>query len=170
MYQDLFAQARRLAKLDARKPKQASLRRAVSSAYYALFHCLTDQACRNAIGAKHGQARYRQVLARAFAHSVMRDACKSFAGGSLKESVKKGLPVSFVIPVEITILTGKFVELQDLRHLADYDLTERFVRSEVLKVLKDVEDAVQDFLASPASDEKNFFLACLWAWSGLSKR
>ena len=37
MHEDLFSQAETLAKLDAKKPKQANLRRAVSSAYYAVF-------------------------------------------------------------------------------------------------------------------------------------
>jgi hypothetical protein len=37
VYKDLLEQAVRLAKLDAKRPKQANLRRAISSAYYALF-------------------------------------------------------------------------------------------------------------------------------------
>jgi hypothetical protein len=40
MHDDLFAQAEMLAKVDATKPKQVNLRRAVSSAYYAVFHYL----------------------------------------------------------------------------------------------------------------------------------
>lgn len=35
VYQDLIDQARVLATLDVGKPKQANLRRAISSAYYA---------------------------------------------------------------------------------------------------------------------------------------
>ena len=45
MYDDLLEQARILAKLDVKKPKQANLRRAVSSAYYAVFHFLVHEAC-----------------------------------------------------------------------------------------------------------------------------
>ena len=51
MYRDLLEQAARLARLDTQKPKQANLRRAISSAYYALFHLLVDEACRVQIGA-----------------------------------------------------------------------------------------------------------------------
>ena len=50
MYKDLLEQALRLAKLDAKKPKQANLRRAISSAYYALFHMLVNEACRVQVG------------------------------------------------------------------------------------------------------------------------
>jgi hypothetical protein len=53
MFEDLLEQARVLAKLDTRgKPRQANLRRAVSSLYYALFHFLVERACRAIIGAR----------------------------------------------------------------------------------------------------------------------
>ena len=41
---DLLAQAKHLATKEPRRPRDASLRRAVSSAYYALFHLLTAEA------------------------------------------------------------------------------------------------------------------------------
>ena len=56
MHEDLFSQAEKLAKLDVKKPKQANLRRAVSSAYYAVFHYLVHEACSVQIGTQHGQA------------------------------------------------------------------------------------------------------------------
>lgn len=126
MHEHLLEQAVTLATLDARRPKQANLRRAISAAYYACFHFLVDEACRAQIGSLHDQAPFRQVLGRAFAHGVMNEACKSFAGGTLKRGVSKGLPVGFSITVEIRDLAATFVDLQDKRHLADYDLTERF--------------------------------------------
>jgi hypothetical protein len=115
VHEDLLEQAVRLVTLDVRKPKQANLRRAVSAAYYAVFHLLVDQACRVLIGAQHNQAPFRQVLGRAFAHGVMKEACKSFGVGVLKKGVAKGLPLGFSIPVEIRDLALAFVELQEKR-------------------------------------------------------
>ena len=112
MHKDLLDQAVSLAKLDAKKPKQANLRRAVSSTYYALFHLLVDEACRIQIGARHNQAPFRQVLGRAFIHGVMKDACKPFGGGTLKKGVVKGLPSSFAIPMEIRQLADTFNDLR----------------------------------------------------------
>lgn len=63
-----------------------------------------------------------------------------------------------------------FVELQDYRHLADYDMTERFKRSEVLLLISRVEARIQAFANLASSDEKRFFLACLWAWKELANR
>ena len=65
MHEDLLKQAARLATLDVKKPKQANLRRAISSAYYAVFHLLVDEACRVQIGAQHNQrhsVRYWESL------------------------------------------------------------------------------------------------------------
>ena len=45
-HQDLLKQAIQLARNESRKPKQASLRRAVSTAYYALFHFLIYETCK----------------------------------------------------------------------------------------------------------------------------
>jgi hypothetical protein len=136
VHKDLLKQAVRLAKLDVTRPKQANLRRAISSTYYAMFHLLVDEACRVQIGAHHNQAPFRRVLGRAFVHTVMKEACKSFGGWTLKKGVAKGLPAGFTVPVEIRDLALNFVEMQDNRHLADYDLTERFKRSDVLFLIR----------------------------------
>jgi hypothetical protein len=111
LYRHLFQQARELATSDPRRPRQVNLRRAVSSTYYALFHALIDQACRLMLGARHGEAPFRHVLGRAFAHGTMRQACASFAGGTLKAAVAKGLPASFSIPIELRDVAGTFVDL-----------------------------------------------------------
>jgi hypothetical protein len=170
VHEHLLEQALTLARLDARRPKQANLRRAISAAYYAVFHLLIDEACRAQIGALHDQAPFRQVLGRAFAHGVMKEACKSFGGGTLKKGVAKGLPAGFKIPGEIQDLAATFVDLQDNRHLADYDLTERFKRSDVLTLITGLKRDIDEFQSLAPTDEKKFFLACLWAWKDLSNR
>ena len=170
MYKDLLRQARDLATLDALKPRQANLRRAVSSAYYALFHALVDEACRAVMGSQHDQAPYRHVLARGFAHGTMKQACASFSGGTLKAAVAKGLPPTFQIPNEIRAVATAFVELQENRHLADYDLTERFSRSDVMALIQQAETVIEDFAGLAGSNERKFFLACLWAWNTLATR
>src|SRR5262249_21706409 len=92
VYEDLLVQAVRLARLDVRRPRQANLRRAISSADYAVFHLLVDEACRAQIGAHHNQAPFRQVLGRAVAHRVLKEGCKSFGGGTLKGGSPRDYP------------------------------------------------------------------------------
>lgn len=170
MYSDLLDQAKSLATLDAKKPKQANLRRAISSTYYALFHFLVEEECRLIIGTQHGQLPYRQVLGRAFEHQTMKEACGSFSGGTLKAAVAKGLPPQFTILGPIKSIARTFVDLQEKRHLADYDRTERFLRSDVLTLVEQVESVIEEFSALAATNEKKFFLACLLAWKSLARR
>jgi hypothetical protein len=100
----------------------------------------------------------------------MKEACKSFGGGTLKKGVAKGLPAHFVIPQGIRKMAATFVDLQDSRHLADYDLTERFKRSDVLALIAEVRKQSETFRNLASSNEKRFFLACLWAWKELVSR
>ena len=174
MHDDLFAQAEALARLDPRKPKQVNLRRAISSAYYAVFHYLIDESCRIQFGASHAQTPYRNVLARAFAHNVMKAACAGFSGGTLKTAVIKGLPRdpggNYPIQDAIQEIAAAFAEMQEKRNLADYDRSERFKRSDVFMLIEDARKAVSKFTLLPMSDDKRFFLACLWAWKDLANR
>jgi hypothetical protein len=170
LHRDLLVQARELATRDPTKPRQVNLRRAVSGTYYALFHFLADAACRLILGARHADAPFRHVLGRAFAHGTMRQACTAFAGGTLKAAVAKGLPAGFTIPNEIRLLAQAFNDLQERRHLADYDRTERFRRLDVLAVIDQAETALNTFEGLAPSIERNFFLACLLAWSTLAGR
>lgn len=174
MYDDLIDLARSLADIDVTRPRQASLRRAVSTAYYAAFHYLVDEVCRVQLGAQNSQKEMRRVLARAFIHTSMKDACASFAGGTLKAAIIKRLARnasgSFPIPVEISDIAGTFVELQEKRYLADYDLSERFKKAEVLTLIDQVESHVEQFRNLAVSDTRKFFLACLWAYKELKNR
>ena len=174
MYDHLVEQAEILATLDPKKPRQANLRRAVSSAYYAVFHYLVEEACRVQIGAQNSQRGFRYTLGRAFTHTVMKQACNSFAGGTLKDSVIRALPRNasgnYPIPKPIQEVAAIFAELQDLRHLADYDRSRRFARTEVRVLIGQAKTYVASFAALPASDDKRFFLACLWAWKELANR
>lgn len=174
MYNNLIALAKTIAELDPKKPRQANLRRALSTAYYALFHYLVDEVCCVQLGSQNAQREHRYALARAFVHTSMKEACASFAGGTLKDAIIKGLPRdangNYPIPSEIRNIARTFVELQEKRHLADYDLSETFRKVEVLRLIEQAELHVKDFQQLAVSDTRKFFLACLWAYKELKSR
>ena len=66
---DLLEQAKHLASREPKRPNQASLKRAVSTVYYALFHLLIDAAILN-----WKNAHQRAQIARAFDHRSMKYA------------------------------------------------------------------------------------------------
>ncbi|MDE2479328.1 MAG: hypothetical protein KGM87_10580 [Betaproteobacteria bacterium] len=95
---DLLTQAQQLATLDKGRPKQANLRRAVSSAYYALFHLLVAEGAA-AVGARlnaAGRARVR----RAFAHAEMKEVCRAYAKATSVVSMKPEIAPLLSFPVE----------------------------------------------------------------------
>ena len=141
LHDDLLHQARMLARHEPRRPRQASLRRAVSAAYYALFHSLTREAADRWVTGDDREP-LRRMLQRAFDHAIMAEACKEIArqnGGKLAPA----LPASGAQP-ELLNVAEAFLDLQQARHEADYDLARMFARQEVLDLIVRAEDAIAD--------------------------
>lgn len=167
LYRQLLGQADRLARFDPKRPNQGNLRRAVSTTYYALFHFLVDQATRSIIGSKDDRRAYRDVLARAFTHTNMLDACKKFSSGTLRPAIT---PAGFVIGRDLRSVARTFADALEQRQRADYDLRVSFRRVEVLSLIADVEEAIRVFRGMRGSIEARFFLSCLLAWGNLKGR
>jgi hypothetical protein len=91
LQQDLLEQARHLAQRERKRPRQASLRRSVSSAYYAVFHLLISEAA--AILVSGGPDGLKERIGRAFEHASMRQVCSGFV------EVHNGKPGNKFIPI-----------------------------------------------------------------------
>lgn len=168
LHADLLRQARHLANLEPRRPRQASLRRAVSAAYYSIFHLLVDEATAAMFGQSGPRRRLRDVLARGFSHSSMAAACKSFEGGNLPApiaSVVTPLP----IPADLQVVAATFRQLQEERHRADYNRALPFSRREVLHLLQDTADTVEAWQRVRNDDAARFFLMALPLWEQIRR-
>ena len=154
---DLLQQARLLATLDARKPKQANLRRAISAAYYALFHLLVAAAVERVSPRTPGNLAPR--IARAFSHLDMKQVCKSLWAGNPSEILRELQPAGF--SAEIRLVARLFVELQEARHLADYDPAVIFDRDDTIETVWRVENAFQEWQRVKMHDEATVFLTAL---------
>jgi hypothetical protein len=108
---------------------QANLRRAVSTAYYALFHFLVDEACGNWV-----RPEQRRKLSRAFEHKQMSDASNRCA--VRYENAAADTPES-----DLHSVASAFHKLQRRRHTADYDLSGVFSDHEVDLDISSVRDA-----------------------------
>src|SRR5436305_1257953 len=84
LHGDLLEQAERLATIDARRPKQASLRRAVSASYYPLFHLLSSEASA-LYAAEFGLAAR---INRTLSHGEMKKASSMIANDKLPRGVQ----------------------------------------------------------------------------------
>ena len=143
---DLLEQAYHLANKESDNPTQASLRRSVSTAYYALFHLPIDEAV-----SKWAVERHLSALARTIEHKAMKKVCDD----CIKNFHNSGRPES---GVKLMKVAKSFASLQDRRHIADYDGSFIWSRANAIgqidlarKAFEDwrairTEDAAQDYL------------------------
>lgn len=135
-HDDLLAQALMLVNKEPRKPKQASLRRSVSTAYYALFHLLISEAVSNW---KH--ADQRTFLGRSFDHKDMKSASNQWQNSQL--AAFRG--VSPATTTALTNVAKTFVQLQEKRHVADYDNAEFWTKTAALSLVSAAQTAFLDW-------------------------
>lgn len=159
LHGDLLAQARRLALAEPRRPKQASLRRAVSASYYALYHLLVDEAARRMF-AGADRAALRGSVARAFAHGAMKDVARQFSNDTVSPKLRAGLNER-AIQAEIVRVADGFIRLQEARHDADYNPARMFGRPETLVYVRIAERAFTDWRRVRKSVQADTFLAGL---------
>ncbi|BCM91613.1 hypothetical protein IAD21_03488 [Abditibacteriota bacterium] len=143
---DLLSQARHLAGRDKSRPQQANLRRAVSAAYYGVFHLLCEDAAGIFIGKGPKNAKMRQLMMRAFIHTQMREACDIVLSSNPSPLFREQFALlNPLASVELQRLAQAFKELQLQRHRADYDLSNSFTRAEVIPLLDLAEQARDDW-------------------------
>jgi hypothetical protein len=123
---------------------EAELRRGISTAYYALFHLLIDVTTARGVAT----AALRAHVARNFEHRNMKAVCKQY---TFMVTDKAGQPV----PPEIQHISVAFVQLQEARHKADYDVTNTVTPLDAQTKVQMVKTAFNDWATvavHPASD------------------
>ncbi|MBX3183268.1 MAG: hypothetical protein KIT72_04125 [Polyangiaceae bacterium] len=158
LHGDLLSQAEDLAKREPNRPKQASLRRSVSSAYYAVFHLLIDAASRFVVRGGD-RVSLRHAVARTFDHGEMKFAANTFKGGALPHALQDA--VKGPISTELKRLSEGFIELQQARHEADYNLSRTFTRDEALDLLRTAAQAFDDWQVVANTQAGDAFLVAL---------
>ena len=155
LHDDLLAQAKSLLDFDSHRPKQASLRRAVSAAYYALFHLLVNEAT----SMMFSEEKLRLLVGRAFSHTEMKVASRPFANMTLPKEIKQIWPGT--IPKELQSIAETFGELQEQRHKADYKVDHRLKRNQVREIVARVEKAFRDWESIKGTPIARIYLASL---------
>ena len=165
LHDDLLAQAGQLASRERTRPKQASLRRAVSAAYYALFHLLTWEAT----GLIAKDDRLRQLLVRTYGHAEMLKVSKKFADGTWPAAFDPVKP-AIRLPQALQDVAAAFVVLQQARHEADYDLAKTYTRSETRELVALARQAFQAWKRMRKDDAARVYLSCFLLWEAWSKK
>jgi uncharacterized protein (UPF0332 family) len=142
----LISTARKLARAGGgeRRPRQSDLRRALSTAYYALFHEICFDYANFLVG------NYRN----AFDKSAWRRAYRSIAHGDLKDRASKTDLSAFCDHIQD--FAAKLVDMQEKRHLADYDPLAEFTREETLNEIDQVELVLHNYRSVRTGERRAF--------------
>ena len=159
LHDDLLEQAWHLANREAAHPSQASLRRAISAAYYALFHALIAEAIVALVPAE--PPNLRPLIGRTFAHADMKRACRAFMQGASGLNPAMASAITPPIRPELLFVARTFAELQETRHEADYDTLAVFSKNNVIDKIREAERSLGRLAAIRGEPNTNVFLAAL---------
>ncbi len=171
---ELLAQAGLLARREPRRPKQASLRRSISASYYALFHFLIEEGTRLTVGSAHNRVALRQFAGRAFVHGKMKAVCNEFIKAMPNSEALKPFWATLGVHgnADLETIAENFIELQEARHDADYNLARPFTRQDATTAADQVKDAIDAWnrLRAVNGPLARLFALSLMLWPGLGGR
>ena len=127
------------------RPKQTELRRAVSCAYYAMFHALASCCADTMIGAtpsRRSNQAWRQVY-RALEHGRSKQQCSN-------------MRMMRLFPTAIQNFGEHFILMQRLRQSADYDPLVEFHRSQIKQLVEETGDTIRQFESVDTTDRRAF--------------
>ncbi|MCE2500900.1 MAG: hypothetical protein J4G13_08570 [Dehalococcoidia bacterium] len=147
-WQQLIAVARMLASAPEYgerrgRPQQMQLRKAISAAYYAMFHALAGSNADTLIGAS---SQFRRLPAWTVSY-------RALDHGFARSRMQSGLH-TFASPIQN--FGRAFVDLQNWRHRADYDPNAELIRPDAVSLIDRAEAAIIGFEAVDATERKSF--------------
>jgi uncharacterized protein (UPF0332 family) len=161
--EELLAQSRFLASLDPHRPLQANLRRAVSSAYYAVFHLFSSEVSAQIVSS--GPTGLRERTQRALSHNSMYKAAESFSQSGIRpRNLPSDINLADPVSADLVSIAKGFKLLQDERHTADYDVGQSFERLKVLALVETAEEIYTRWNNEKNSANARVFLASLMFW------
>jgi len=151
-HDDLLTQAGELIHKNEPKSPQADLRRAVSTAYYALFPLLISETTLN-----WGRDSSRDAFGRIFEHALMRKASQRLLHSRLFPFVGEDPK----LVQDLKTVAQAFVQLQDKRHIADYHNGIRWTPVESLSEVTTARKAFQIWASIRNEDIAQEYLVSL---------
>ena len=120
------------------RPNQVELRRAVSTAYYALFHTLAND-CADLLIGRRSPTQTNRAWGQAYRALEHREVKRKYSQNPGKNILRKDFPLA------IKEFADQFVAMQENRHKADYDPLEPFTRSGVQQLIRESRTAISGF-------------------------
>jgi hypothetical protein len=156
----LLEQADRLATPNqAGAPRQVDLRRAISAAYYAVFHELMIAVADEFVGkTQRDNSRYALPY-RSVDHRTLREVCENVSKSTPPAKYAPFMPASGVSN-EILAIAAAVKDLQERRHSADYDPMFRASTNDVAASIQTARTAMGRFRHA-TNPQRKLFLTLL---------
>ena len=156
-----FDQASRLVvPLSSGPPRQVDLRRAISAAYYGVFHfTLAALADEFAGVSQRTNPRYALVY-RSVDHRTLKDVCAEALKQTPSQRYGHYAPADG-FGADIQSFAASVIELQEKRHRADYNPASRFRISDANLAIFTARSAVHDFVQAAAERQRTFLTLLL---------
>jgi len=142
------------------EPSDAQLRRAVSTAYYALFHTLLREAAQRFIGASSAASAGYAILYRGYSHGSMRTICEAVNKSILALKYQRVLGHTN-IDQDLRDCASTFVALQAARHSADYDPHAPITLDDASNAIASANEAMKSLAKAPSADRDDFLALLL---------
>ncbi len=136
-------------------PRQADLRRAISNAYYAIFHAVVAEAADVLVGKTHRASPRYALVYRSIDHKSLRELCENVKKKTLPEKYSKYSPKGG-FGSDLIALAAAVVDLQEKRHLADYDPLFRVRMSDAVLAVATGRTALSRFKNASRPSRKAF--------------
>ena len=140
----LFEQAEKLISPQLGRPRQVDIRRAISTAYYAIFHAIITAAADQFIGITNRDESRYGLAYRSVDHGWLRKLCEEVQKSTLSTKFRRYAPATG-FGANIAALAAAAEELQEKRHSADYDVMIRMNRSDAVLAISTARAALGRF-------------------------
>ncbi|MGC1410722.1 MAG: hypothetical protein WA864_17470 [Acetobacteraceae bacterium] len=140
-------------------PLQVDLRRAISAAYYAVFHKILTDAANQVVGFAHPWEQYNLVY-RGIDHRRLREMCNTSLHPTLPEKYMRCVPDGF--STHLKTFAALTVGLQEKRHSADYDPAIRELKSDATLAINQAREALRHWSEALAEERRIFVLLLLF--------
>ena len=135
-------------------PRQADLRRAISNAY-GVFHAVVTEAADDFVGRTQRRTPRYGLVYRSIDHRSLRKLCEDVKKTKLPEKYSKYEPVGG-FGADLIALATAVVDLQEKRHLADYDPHFRVEMSDAVLAVATGRTALDRFRSANRMRRKAF--------------
>jgi hypothetical protein len=125
-------------------PTEGQLRRAVSTAYYALFHRVLRAGAERFMGPGNETRPGYSLIYRGFSHGRMKSVCTSIDAARLSDTLQRQLGTQ-AVGQDMRNFANSFLALQEDRHRADYDPHAKFTHSGAVDAVDQAELALHAF-------------------------